>query len=100
MTTLVLAIGRPAFPLIYAPYKCAAVPYDGLGFSGFPERSRWEIDDRPRGDGDHPMREAFILRRLVETNSGMSRSDEEGLAVDQSVDEKAAFVQAWLFFGA
>lgn len=85
--------GRPFFPPIYAPYKCATVPYDGLGFADFPDRSGWAILDRPKDPSD-PMREAFLLRRE-------KYSDSSALEItDCGVDEKAAFVQAWLFFGA
>lgn len=83
--------GRPFFPPIYAPYKCATVPYNG-GFADFPDRSRWAILDRPKDPSD-PMREAFLLRREKYSDSGALE------ITDCGFDEKAAFVQAWLFFG-
>lgn len=95
-----LAAGRPVFPPFYVPYKSAAVLYDGLGFSGFPERQKWDVQDRPMDPAD-PMREAFLLRRFAEQPKGEPNTNRENHhAVDQSVDDKAAFIQAWLFFGA
>jgi len=85
--------GRPFFPPIYAPYKSSKVPYNGLGFAEFPDRSGWAILDRPKDPNDR-MTEAFLLRRQKYSDHGAPE------ITDCGVDEKAAFVQAWLFFGA
>ncbi|KAK0215641.1 hypothetical protein IW262DRAFT_1246363, partial [Armillaria fumosa] len=92
---------RPEFIPFTIPYLCASEPYDGEDFCSYPERCGWIIHvkdtqchvlcppgicldgidmEEPRGD-----RQLWVF----------SRSD--GSVVTAS--DKAAFLQAWLFFG-
>ncbi|KAF9459303.1 hypothetical protein BDZ94DRAFT_1312503 [Collybia nuda] len=95
---------RPEFTPFTIPYLCRSNPYDGKGFWTFPERRGWVINVKdtnchtlcPPGVCLDGLSYEDITEKHKEIQPPMlSRSD--GSPVLAS--EKAAFLQAWVFFG-
>ncbi|KAL0564500.1 hypothetical protein V5O48_017544 [Marasmius crinis-equi] len=93
---------RPEFIPFTVPHLCAPNPYDGKDFWSYPERCGWNVSTRdtqchvlcPPGMCHHGLN-LDERRKVTRVPNMFSRSD--GSPVVAS--EKAAFLQAWLFFG-
>ncbi|CAL1698432.1 unnamed protein product [Somion occarium] len=96
---------RPEFIPFQVPYMCRNTPYDGLDFWNYPSRVGWKVNrhDNRCHEGRCPP------GNCVESNANEGLSLPYGLhapAVSRTdgsiapVNEKVAFLQAWLFFGA
>lgn len=94
---------RPEFIAFQVPYLCAALPYDGLGYWDYPSRVGWKVHRFDRGCHRRcPPGNCISSDRMPEDvpyglqTHSISRMDDS----IPTVQEKIAFLQAWLFFGA
>ena len=94
---------RPEFTPFTVPYLCASSPYDRLGFWTYPQRHGWIV--HITDTACHVLCPPGRCHQALGEDSGED-AREPNLPIFSRVDEtevqatdKAAFLQAWLFFG-